>query len=188
MIGARFGHFLDKPLSPLAKKIKLSPNTLTVAGFLITTLAAVVISRHLRVGAVIVLLGGVLDMLDGIVARNNAKTTSFGAFLDSVMDRYADSFLFLAVAWYLFSKGDDTGALLSLGTMLGAYLVSYTRARAEGLGTQCKTGLMERPERIVLLVFGALTGWLVPTLWIMFVLTHLTVAQRVYQAWKSLKA
>lgn len=185
MIGARLGHFLDKPLSPLTRRINANPNTLTVAGFLITTLAAVVLARHLLAGGVLILLGGVLDMLDGIVARNSGRTTEFGAFLDSVLDRYADSFLFLGLAWYLAAADDHTGAFLSLGTMLGAYLVSYTRARAEGLGRECKNGIMERPERIVLLAFGAISGWITPVLWAMFFLTHFTALQRVFIVWKA---
>jgi phosphatidylglycerophosphate synthase len=188
LIGARLGNFLDKPLSPLVKKINVNPNTLTIAGFALTTLAALVIARHLLLGGILVLLGGVLDMLDGIVARTNGKVTEFGAFLDSVLDRYADAFLFLGLAWYLASKGDHAGAFLSLATLIGAYLVSYTRARAEGLGRECKTGIMERPERIVLLAFGAISGWITPVLWVMFVLTHLTVFQRIYHVRKSMNS
>lgn len=187
MIGARLGNFLDKPLSPLVRKINVNPNTLTLAGFALTTLAALVIARHLLLGGILVLLGGVLDMLDGIVARTNGKVTEFGAFLDSVLDRYADAFLFLGLAWYLASIGDHAGAFLSLATLIGAYLVSYTRARAEGLGRECKTGIMERPERIVLLAFGAISGWITPVLWVMFVLTHLTVFQRIYHVRKSMR-
>lgn len=187
MIGARLGHFLDKPLYPLARRINIHPNALTVSGFVLTTVAALVMARNLMLGGVLVLAGGVLDMLDGIVARTNGKVTEFGAFLDSVLDRYADAFLFLGLAWYLGSRGDHTGAFLSLATMLGAYLVSYTRARAEGLGRQCKTGIMERPERVVLLAFGAISGWILPVLWIMLLLTHLTVLQRVYHVWKSMR-
>jgi len=71
--------------------------------------------------------------------------------------------------------------------LVGAFLISYARARAEGLGEDCKTGVMERPERIILLVFAALTGWFTPILWIMFVLTHVTVLQRVYYVWKVMK-
>lgn len=187
MIGARLGHFLDKPLHPIAKRINIHPNALTVSGFLLTSVAALVMARRLMLGGVLVLAGGVLDMLDGIVARTRGKETEFGAFLDSVLDRYADAFLFLGLAWYLGSRADHTGAFLSLATMIGAYLVSYTRARAEGLGRECKTGIMERPERIVLLAFGAISGWILPALWVMFILTHLTVLQRVYHVWKSMR-
>ena len=186
MLSAKLGHFLDIPLRPLAEKIPFSPNSLTIIGFLTTVLAAFIIPYNIRLGGVAILIGGLFDMFDGIVARAGGKTTKFGAFLDSVLDRYSDAALFLAVAWYLAEKGDHTGAFLSLGTLVGAFLISYTRARAEGLGESCHTGIMERPERIILLIFAALTGWITPVLWIMLVLTHITVVQRIYHVWRKM--
>lgn len=185
MISARLGHFLDKPLSPLAKKISLNPNILTVAGFLITAIAALVIPSNPPAGGLLILLGGICDMGDGILARVNGRATSFGAFLDSLLDRYSDAFLFLSIAWYLAGRGDHTGAFLSIGTMVGALLVSYARARGEGLGIKSHVGIMERPERIILLILAALTGWFVPVLWVMFVLTHITVVQRAWVVWQA---
>jgi len=187
MISAKLGHFLDSPLSPVVKKIQLNPDVFTVAGFVITVIAALVIPYNIKLGGLLILIGGLFDMFDGIAARVNNKTTKFGAFLDSVLDRYSDAFLFLSIAWYLAAKGDHTGAFLSLGTLVGAFLISYARARAEGLGESCHTGIMERPERIILLIFATLTGWVVPVLWVMFVLTHITVIQRIYHVWKLLR-
>jgi phosphatidylglycerophosphate synthase len=187
MLGDKFGHFLDKPLGPIAKRIPVDPNVLTIVGFLVTVIAALVIPVNLRLGGILILFGGVFDMLDGIVARTSGKTSKFGAFLDSVLDRYSDAFLFLAVTWHFAEKSNITGALISLGTLVGAFLISYVRARAEGLGEECHTGIMERPERIILLALAAITGWLIPVLWIMLVLTHITVFQRVYHVWKKLK-
>ena len=187
MIGAKLGHFLDKPLTPLVKKIPLNPNILTAAGFVITVAAAFVLPYNIRLGGLLILTGGLFDMLDGVSARVNNKVTKFGAFLDSLLDRYSDAFLFLSVAWYLASKGEHNAAFLSLGTLVGAFLISYARARAEGLGEDCKTGIMERPERIILLIFAAMADWFVPVLWIMFVLTHVTVLQRIYHVWKKMR-
>jgi len=187
MIGAKFGHFLDKPLTPFVKKISLSPNALTLVGFVVTITAAFVLLYNIRLGGLLILAGGLFDMLDGIIARVNNRATRFGAFLDSLLDRYADAFLFLSVAWHLASKGEHNGAFLSLGTLVGAFLISYARARAEGLGEECKTGIMERPERIILLILATLTGWFTPILWIMFVLTHVTVIQRAYHVWKVMR-
>jgi phosphatidylglycerophosphate synthase len=184
MLSARFGHLLDAPLSFIAKRIPFSPNTLTVTGFLVTVIAAFIIPYNIRLGGIFIMIGGFFDMLDGIVARTSGKTTKFGAFLDSILDRYSDAFLFLSIAWYLAAHGDHTGSFLSLGTLVGAFLISYTRARAEGLGESCHTGIMERPERIILLIFATVTGWLVPVLWVMLILTHITVLQRVYHVWK----
>ncbi|HBG93581.1 MAG: hypothetical protein A2X54_05075 [Nitrospirae bacterium GWF2_44_13] len=186
MIGAKFGHFLDKPLTPLVKNIPLNPNMLTAAGFVITVAAAFVLPYNIRLGGMLILIGGLFDMLDGVSARVNNKVTKCGAFLDSVLDRYSDAFLFLSVAWYLASIGEHTGAFLSLGTLVGAFLISYARARAEGLGESCSTGIMERPERIILLIFALLTGWFTPILWTMLILTHVTVLQRVYHVWKKM--
>jgi len=187
MFGNKFGHFLDGPLSSITKRIPFSPNTLTVIGFLITVTAALILPYHLRLGGILILLGGIFDMLDGIVARTTGKTTKFGAFLDSFLDRFSDALLFLAVTWFFVQKDNFTGALVCLGTLVGAFLISYTRARAEGLGESCHTGLMERPERVVLLAFGAITGWLLPVMWIMLVLTYMTVMQRIYHVWRAMK-
>jgi phosphatidylglycerophosphate synthase len=187
MLGSRFRHLLDKPLYSIAEKIYISPDALTVTGFLITVLAAIILAHDLFLGGVLIMLGGVFDMLDGVVARIHNKSTTFGAFLDSVLDRYSDAVLFLGLSWYFFQQGSVTGVVLCLGTMTGALLTSYTRARAEGLGRECRVGLMERPERVVLMAFGALTGLIVPVMWIMLVLTHATVIQRIYHVWKVLK-
>ncbi len=186
MIGARFGHFLDRPLAPLLRKLGVSPNAITVAGFCITLLGALLLMFHLRVGATVILAGSVLDMLDGIVARTQGKETKFGAFLDSVLDRVADAAIFLALAWNLGAAGNRAGAFLSLGTLVAAFAVSYAKAKAEALGVKCEAGVMERPERIVLVVIGAVTGWIMPVLWVLFVLTCLTVAQRVYHVRKEM--
>jgi len=185
MIGAKLGHFLDAPLSPILKRTRIHPNIFTITGFIITALAALVIPYNIKLGGLLILIGGLFDMLDGVSARVNNKVTKFGAFLDSVLDRYSDAFLFLSIAWYLAGKGDHTGAFLSLGTLVGAFLISYARARAEGLGQECNTGIMERPERIILLILAVLTGWFTSVLLVMFVLTHVTVLQRVYYVWKA---
>jgi len=185
MLSARLGHFFDVPLSFIAKRIPFSPNTLTVTGFVITVIAAFVIPYNIRLGGIFIMIGGIFDMLDGIVARTSGKTTKFGAFLDSVLDRYSDAFLFLSIAWYLAAHGNHTGSFLSLGTLVGAFIISYARARSEGLGESCHTGIMERPERIILLIFATITGWIIPVLWLMLILTHITVAQRIYHIWEK---
>ncbi len=169
MLSARLGHFLDAPLGSIAKRIPFSPNALTIAGFLITVLAAFAIPQNIKLGGILILIGGIFDMLDGMVARTKGKTSKFGAFLDSVLDRYSDAFLFLSLSYYLAANGNHTGSFLSLGTLVGAFLISYARARAEGLGESCHTGIMERPERIILLIFATLTGWIMPVLWLMLV-------------------
>lgn len=187
MLSSQLGHFLDRPLSSFAKRININPNILTITGFLITTIAAITLPKSLIVGGILILCGGFFDMVDGVIARVNNRSTSFGAFLDSVLDRYSDSFLLLGFSWYFFKNDLIVGVFLSLGTLIGALIISYARARAEGLGKDCHTGLMERPERVILMAFGALTGWVLPIMWIMLILTHVTVIQRIYHVWKIMK-
>ncbi|HDH04555.1 MAG TPA: CDP-alcohol phosphatidyltransferase family protein [Nitrospirae bacterium] len=187
MISAKLGHFLDRPLSSLAKTININPNLITIAGFVITTAAAITLPQNLALGGALILFGGLFDIFDGIIARVNNRSTNFGAFLDSVLDRYSDAFLFLGFSWYFYRNNSVTGVYLSLGTMIGALIISYARARAEGLGKNCHTGIMERPERVVLMAFGALTGWVMPVMWIMIVLTHVTALQRIYHVWKVMR-
>ena len=184
MFGEKLGHFFDRPLENLAKKIPFHPNTLTIAGFLITVAASLALASNLVLGGILVIIGGLFDVLDGVVARVNGKNSKFGAFLDSVLDRYSDAFILLAIGWNLFNHGNLSGLALSLFSLVGAFLISYTRARAEGLGENCTQGLMERPERIILLSLGAVTGMIIPVLWAMVLLTQLTVFQRIYHVWK----
>jgi len=187
MLSANLGHLFDKPLASIARQIPFSPNTLSLTGFFITFLAALIIPYNIKLGGVLIMAGGFFDMLDGIVARVQGKTSKFGAFLDSVLDRYSDALLFLSIAWYFALRDNYTGAFLSLGTLVGAFLISYARARAEGIGESCHTGIMERPERILLLIFATLTGWILQILWIMIFLTHITVIQRIFFVWKLTK-
>ena len=98
MLSAKLGHFLDAPLGSIAKRIPFSPNALTIAGFLITVFAAFAIPQNIKLGGILILIGGIFDMLDGMVARTKGKTSKFGAFLDSVLDRYSDAFLFLSLS------------------------------------------------------------------------------------------
>ena len=187
MISAKLGHFLDKPLAPLAKRIPVSPNFLTITGFLITAAAAVVIPFNLIGGGILIIAGGFFDMLDGVVARTNGKNTKFGALLDSTLDRYSDSFIFIAIAWYFFDRNNLAGVMLSIGSLVGALVISYVRARAEGIGIECAVGLMERPERVVILAFGCITGWLFPVIVLLFFLSHITAVQRILHVYKMTK-
>lgn len=184
MISARLGHFLDRPLAPIAKRISIHPNTVTVIGFLVTCIAALLLPFDLKLGGALILLGGFFDMLDGVIARTNGKNTRFGAFLDSTLDRYSDSFIFLAVAWHFLEENHLAGVLLSAGGLVGALLISYVRARAEGIGIGCTVGLMERPERVVLLAFGCITGWLFPVISLLFFFSHVTVVQRIAHVYR----
>lgn len=183
MIGEKFGHIFDRPLRVIARKIPVNPNLITVSGFLFTIYASYLLSFNLRLGGIMVLVGSAFDVLDGVVARINNKTSEFGAYLDSVLDRYSDASILLGISFYMTGQGKMTEAALCLFVLIGSFLISYSRARAEGLGKKCKYGLMERPERLILISVGAIAGIIVPVLWILVVLTHFTVVQRVYSVW-----
>lgn len=185
MIGEHFGHVFDKPLGRLARRIPVSPNVLTVTGFLITVCASIVLVSNVRLGGLLLISGGIFDILDGVVARVQGRATLFGAFLDSYLDRYADGCLLVGLAVSFFRTGNLQGILLCLSALVGAFMVSYARARAEGLGINCKTGIMERPERLVVLAFGTVSGILIPSLWALSVLTHLTALQRLHRVWRA---
>jgi phosphatidylglycerophosphate synthase len=187
MLSEKLGHALDKPLEAIARKIPLSPNTISITGFTLTVASSLLLAHNLTLGAFCLLPAGLFDLLDGIVARSRGESSSFGAFLDSVLDRYSDSIILLAIAWNLGNGGQMTGVFLSLIALVGSLIISYARARAEALGVSCTHGLMERPERLILLFIGAVSGYIVPALWMLAGLTHLTVMQRILYARKQLK-
>jgi phosphatidylglycerophosphate synthase len=183
MFGKKYGHAFDKPLEGVARKIPLHPNFLSILGFSITLLACYYLSFDLLTGGILILCGAFFDILDGVVARTRNKITRFGAFLDSVLDRYSDAFILLAIAYNLAGVSDRTGVILSMGTLIGSFLISYSRARAEGIGEECKHGIMERPERVILISLGAISGHIIPVLWVLVVLTNFTALQRIYYVW-----
>ena len=183
MLSNKYGHSFDRTFERIAKAIPFSPNSLSIAGFLITLFACYRLTFDLLTGGVLILVGALFDMFDGAVARTRNKTTLFGAFFDSVLDRYSDAFIFLAIAYSLGRTSNITGVILCLGTLLGSFMTSYSRARAEGLGEECKHGFMERPERIILVSLGAISGFIIPTLWVLVVLTNFTAVQRIYYVW-----
>lgn len=187
MLSAKFSHRLDKYLLFIAQKIPLKPNTITLIGFVITAIASAVLVYDLLLGGVLILVGGFFDMLDGATARLRKSATSFGAFLDSTLDRYSDGFMFTAISIYFYLEANLIGLALAIGALIGAMLVSYTRARAEGLGIKCHVGIMERPERVLLTAFGCLTGWLMPVIVAMFVLNNFTALQRIMHVYVNTK-
>jgi len=185
MLSRKFGHSFDHPLRNIARIMPFSPNALSVVGFIITLFACYRLTFDFLTGGIFILVGALFDVMDGVVARTQGRMTRFGAFLDSVLDRYSDAFILLAIAYNLGNNSNGVGVALSLGTLVGAFLISYSRARAEGIGEECKNGIMERPERIILLSLGAITGFLTHVLWVLVVLTHFTVLQRIYHVWNA---
>jgi len=170
------------PLIALFSKWGLRPNSFTVAGLIITSLAAAAVSMgYVRLAGILILLGGLCDTIDGLMARTAGKASRFGALLDSCFDRYSELIMFFGIAAY-FTVLEDYGA--SAGVLLalcGSFMVSYTRARAESLGFEVKLGFMQRPERIVLLGLSALIHItaLKFAIWLVAFLANLTALQRI---------
>jgi CDP-diacylglycerol--glycerol-3-phosphate 3-phosphatidyltransferase len=176
---------LREPIGRALGQLGISPNALTVLGYALNLVVMVVLAQgHLRVGGVLVLLAGLFDALDGAVARATGQTSTFGAFFDSVMDRYSEAtVLFGLLLWYL-HRGARLDAALIYAAMVGSLMVSYARARAEGLGLECKVGLMTRMERVVLLSIGLIAQQVRLTLWAIAILANLTALHRMAHVWR----
>jgi len=165
----------------------VTPNLLTVVGFVLTCgVAAVIGMGYELLGGVLVLAVGLFDMLDGAMARVRGLKTRFGAFLDSTLDRFSEAVL-LGGVLYL-HQDDPRYPLLVLAVVTGSLLVSYTRARAEGLTPRvdCEVGFAPRPQRVILLAVGLMTGFIFEALVILAVLTNVTTLQRVLHVRKAL--
>lgn len=174
---------LFKPLTAALGRTRISPNQLTVVGLLLTLgVAALVWTGNFMVAAAVFALGSICDMLDGAVARLSEKVTPMGAFLDSVSDRAGEGVVLTSIALVYARDGNLWVVGAAFLTMIGSFLVSYTRARAEALGLDCKVGLMTRPERLMLLGIGLFLqrfGVLAVVMYILAVLTAVTVLQRI---------
>jgi CDP-diacylglycerol---glycerol-3-phosphate 3-phosphatidyltransferase len=167
-------------------RLGLTPNMLTVIGlFLNAAVAAVIASGHPRWGGALLLVASAFDMLDGAVARATGSTSKFGGFLDSTLDRYSESVVFLGVLIYMLDTDDaKVGAILVFIATVGSLMISYARARAEALGWKASVGLVARPERVVLLAVGLLIDRPLWALWALAILTHLTAATRIVHVYR----
>ena len=201
MIGTRVQQLarrmVEQVMRPLAN-LGITPNMLTLTGLLLTVLTTGVIAfNHLRIGGLLVLGAGIFDMFDGAMARVSQKSSKFGAFFDSTLDRYSEGILLLGVIIYAqVHMPQQTSVVGTITTAqlvvwlayiaaLSSLMVSYTRARAEGLGLECKVGLLARPERVILLAVGLLIGQvaLVWTMLVLALLTTYTAIQRIIHIW-----
>jgi CDP-diacylglycerol--glycerol-3-phosphate 3-phosphatidyltransferase len=164
----------------------INPNLLTVIGFAINFVAAYLFAYgYFRWAGVTVFLAGLFDMLDGRVARFTNRVTPFGGFFDSVLDRYSDLCLMIGLLVFYGRINRFWYVVLVAVAMIGSVMVSYARARAENLISTCKVGFLERPERMVLIIIGAMFDRMAPVLWIIAVLSTLTVIHRVAFTWQE---
>ena len=187
-IGTGGKWLLDRIVGVLAAT-GINPNLLTFFGLLVNFGAAASFAvGNFRTGAMIIFFAGFLDMLDGQVARRQNRVTAFGAFYDSTLDRYADMALYMGLLVYYSVSGRTPYVVLAAVATGGSVMVSYARARAESLIPLCKVGFMERPERLVLLIIGGLVNRMGPVLWVIAVISTITVIHRIVFTWQETRA
>jgi CDP-diacylglycerol--glycerol-3-phosphate 3-phosphatidyltransferase len=185
LIGARIRDSTLR-LGEMLARFGLTPNTVTAVGLVLNFLVAVIIARgSLQLGGVALLVASGFDMLDGAVARASGTVTKFGGFLDSTLDRYSEAVVYGGVLIYVLGTKDFlAGAILVFAATAGSLLISYARARAEAAGFKASVGLLARPERVLVLAVGLLTGQVIAALWILAIGTHLTVLTRITHVWR----
>src|SRR5271167_1539856 len=167
---------------------KIHPNVLTFIGLLINIVAAALLAiGRFRAAGFVIIGAGLFDMVDGRVARETNQVTRFGGFFDSVLDRYSDIALLIGLLVYYGSINRPWYVVLTAVVMAASVMTSYTRARAENTIPSCKVGFMERPERVVLLIIGALFDRMAPVLWVIAILGNLTVIHRMIFTWQETK-
>jgi CDP-diacylglycerol--glycerol-3-phosphate 3-phosphatidyltransferase len=174
----KFRHVLE-PLARGLSASRVSPNALTIVGLLPAIAAGFAFGGGMvRLGGVLIGISGLFDLLDGLVARVGNKQTDFGALLDSTLDRFAEIAIFIGLVVLFRDTATLYGVLLAMG---GSLMVSYVKARAEGLGSKCESGMLQRPERLIIILLGALlgAGFLKWAIWLIAVLANVTAIERL---------
>lgn len=191
MIKARLGADLDRTIErvfPFVTRLRLHPDTLTLAGTVASGAAGTAFAMQApRVGGLLLLVAGFFDLIDGVVARNQGRSSASGAFFDSTMDRVSELLVFAGIGVAMARAGDVPGSLLLFWALLGSFMTSYTRARAEKDLASLSAGMMERAERWLVLIVGALVGYLQVALLVVAVGSTLTAIQRVRAARRMLQ-
>ena len=182
----KWGATVIQPIALFLARLGLTPNTITVLGFLMTAAVAVVLATGRTQLAGVLLIGTLaFDAVDGTLARLMGTTSRFGAFLDSTLDRWAEVVIYAALVWVFLENGQDNGVLLAVAALATSLMVSYTRARAEGAGFQCKEGLLTRFERMVILIAGLIFNQVIWALAIIAILAGFTAVQRIWVTWQA---
>jgi CDP-diacylglycerol--glycerol-3-phosphate 3-phosphatidyltransferase len=184
---------ITSPIVGLLARTPLTPDALTWLGFLVNIGAAVLVATgHLLAAGIVVLVAGVFDMLDGALARLTGRVSRFGGILDSTLDRLSEAVVLLALLVVFAREQHVAGCLLVGVTLLGSVMVSYTRARMEGMGIECQAGFFTRPERVVVMALGLLLDQfdhaLLAALAVIACLSFITVAERMIYAWRRTRA
>ena len=176
------------PAVAVIAKTGVSPNLLTLLSLLAGLVAAYLLAQGLFIGGALgILLSGTLDLLDGAVARATGKVSRFGALLDSTLDRLTEGAYFFGLMWFYLRSGSNQEVLLIYLTLLGSLLISYVRARSEGLGVQGDVGILARGERLVILALGLLLNIVLVILWVLVILILVTFLQRLIYSLRQAK-
>ncbi|MDH4269673.1 MAG: CDP-alcohol phosphatidyltransferase family protein [Dehalococcoidia bacterium] len=188
-IRRKLAYRITSPIVGILSKSGITPNTLTLTNLALNIVAAYVIATgHFLLGGVLILGSGLFDLLDGALARFTKQTTKFGAVLDSTVDRISEAATLCGLLiWYVPQEGATLKIALILAVLIGSFLVSYIRARAEGLGWQCQVGLFTRAERVIVLAIGLLINQIFVALCILAFFVFVTVVQRLVYVWKQEK-
>jgi len=176
------------PLVSVLARLGLTPNMLTVTGVVLNAgVGAVIAAGFVQVGGFLLILTSAFDLLDGALAKATGRGSKFGAFLDSTLDRYSEAFVLLGLLWLSVQRNLTADVFLVYIVIVGSLMVSYTRARAEGLGLECRVGLFGRPERIAVLCLGLILNLVTIALIILAALTHFTAVQRMVHVRRATK-
>jgi CDP-diacylglycerol--glycerol-3-phosphate 3-phosphatidyltransferase len=181
------------PLARVLARWGVTANSLTIAGVILNAgVAALIAAGSFPASGILLLVVNALDLLDGAVARAGGRASAFGAFLDSTLDRYAEAVVFVGLTMWFASQGNLRGELVAVVALVGSLMVSYTRARAEGLGLHGEVGLFARPERVIALAVGLILAAVPALAWaletvvaLLAVLTNLTAVQRGWYVWQQ---
>jgi phosphatidylglycerophosphate synthase len=185
-----WGRRVARRVAQIFARTPITPNMLTLFGFVLNVVVAILLATgNLVAGGIMIIVAGLFDMLDGALAKVKGQTTDFGAFLDSVVDRYSEATVLLGLLLYYYGQPNQQGGteiVLIYVILVGSMMISYARARAGALQIRNEVGLMARPERIILLAAGLLVNayLLVPVLWILAIGTQITALQRIINVWQ----
>jgi CDP-diacylglycerol--glycerol-3-phosphate 3-phosphatidyltransferase len=185
-VARAWGAHLIGPVAHALSRLGLSPNAVTVLGFLLNVgVATILATGRLQLGGLLLVVTLAFDAVDGTMARTQGNVSRFGAFLDSTLDRWTELVLYSALVWHYLAMGRDVEVLLAVAAMGASFMVSYTRARAEGVGLVCKEGVFTRFERLVVLIVGMLLGRTPWALGVIAVLAGITAVQRIHVTFRA---
>ena len=177
------------PIARVSDRVGLTPNMLTLVGLALNAVVAAILARgSIALGGLLLLFASAFDALDGTLARVTGRESRFGAFFDSTIDRYSEAIVYGGLLVYHVNQDAHSKTLLVYAAIIGSLMVSYSRARAEGLNIECKVGMLTRADRMLILAVGLILGWVQPVLWLVAIFANLTAVQRMLHVWRVVRA